>query len=113
MATKLTVYVATDTLKIQDFQKALISICPFFTWNDSTGCWSDDTGKVYHEKSCSITFLLKETDPHWEVILDMIRQWVKWNSQEQAIAWDLVECQGGCINTTKPGETKAPAWYGK
>jgi len=96
---KLTVYIATGSLSISAFQKELIRIHPFFTWTDTTGCWQDDEGDLWHEVSCAVTFILKDDNPPPKLILIKIRQWLGSHSREHQIAYDLVDCKGGLLDT--------------
>jgi len=96
---KLTVYVATGSLSIRVFQKELIRIHPFFTWNDTTGCWQDNKGNICHESGCTVTFLLGPKDPGIKFILFKIQQWLESHSKERQIAYDLVDCKGGLLDT--------------
>jgi len=99
---KLTVYAATGSLSITAFQKELIRIHPFFTWNDTTGCWQDTKGNICHESSCTITFLLDSWhDPKVSYILHNIKIWLGINSDEQQIAYDLIDCKFELLDTIR------------
>ena len=92
---KLTVYIATETCNldkmIEDFAEK-----GDYSMTVGRGAWVDDNGKEWIERQATFTFLLPST-AKVERVCNSIRFWLRHNSTEQAIAYDVQEVTGGVL----------------
>ncbi len=106
MGIKLTVYVALAGPKKVAFDRHLTNNCAGFTVLAGEGHWKDSEGILWTEPQATYIFLL---DYQCELVglLKNINKWLAEHTEEECIAYDVVETDMQGIREVKRYEIKS------
>lgn len=105
---KLTVHVGNGIgTNLEDLNSVLAVRLPGFTFTFGYGVWNNENGKIYDESQVSYVFLV-DSNTQVKLILGWFSQFLHVHTDEEAIAFDVQEVEGGIIKVGEQGKVSGP-----